>query len=215
MPNLVLLRRGMVETGRRLAQQGLIVAAEGNFSVRLGGHSFLVTPAGRDKGALRVQDLLEVGDLGRSPWGAATSEWPMHHAIYRRRRDVGALCHAHSPWSTAFASAGRELDGSLLTETVGTLPRVPVVPRAEPGTTALAESVLPWIESHDAVLLGGHGVLTVGRDLDDARERLETVERLAQVTLLSELAAGRDALSDEIWSRLLRGMRRPPAGPAS
>lgn len=209
MPNLVLLRREMVETGRRLAQQGLIVAAEGNFSVRLGGHSFLVTPAGRDKGALRVQDLLEVGDLGRSAAGPATSEWPLHHAVYRRRPDVGAICHAHSPWSTACAAAGRGLDGSLLTETAETLPRVPVAERAEPGTAALADSVLPWIADHDAVLLGAHGVLTVGGNLAQARERLETVERLAQVTLLSELAAGRDALSDEIWSGLLKGMRRP------
>lgn len=215
MPNLVLLRRRMIETGQRLAQRGLIVAAEGNFSVRLGGHSFLVTPAGRDKGSLRVQDLLEVGDQGRSASGTATSEWPLHHAIYRRRPDVGAVCHAHSPWSTAFAAAGRELDGSLLTETATVLPRVPVATRAAPGTAALAESVLPWIDGHDAVLLGGHGVVTVGRDLDDARERLETVERLAQVTLLSELARGRDALSDEIWTRLLRGIGQPPAGPKS
>lgn len=208
MPNLVILRRRMIETGRRLAERGLIVAAEGNLSVRLGGHSFLVTPAGRDKGALRVQDLLEVGDLGRNPAGPATSEWPLHHAIYRARPDVGAICHAHSPWSTAFAATGRELDGSLLTETARTMPRVPVAPRSEPGTAALAESVLPAIVDHDAVLLGGHGALTVGADLDQARERLETVERLAQVTLLSELAAGRDSLSDEIWSRLLQGMRR-------
>lgn len=208
MPNLVVLRRRMIETGRRLAERGLIVAAEGNLSVRLGGHSFLVTPSGRDKGALRVQDLLEVGDRGHSPAGPPTSEWPLHQAVYRARSEVGAICHAHSPWSTAFAASGRELDGSLLTETARTLPRVPLAERAEPGTAALAESVLPWIAGYDAVLLGGHGVLTVGRDLDEARERLETVERLAQVTLLSELAAGRDALSDEIWSRLLRTLPR-------
>ena len=66
MTSLVLLRRQMVEIGRRLQQQNLIVAAEGNLSVRLGGHAFLVTPSGVGKGALRVQDLLEIDAAGRS-----------------------------------------------------------------------------------------------------------------------------------------------------
>ncbi|MDX2475394.1 MAG: class II aldolase/adducin family protein, partial [Candidatus Krumholzibacteria bacterium] len=77
-PNLVVMRREMVAVGRRMYEKGLLVAAEGNLSVRLGGHSFLVTPAGRGKGSLRVQDLVEVDTQGRSPLGKATSEWPLH-----------------------------------------------------------------------------------------------------------------------------------------
>ncbi len=215
MPNLVVLRRKMIEVGNRLSRQGLIVAAEGNLSVRLSGHSFLVTPSGAAKGDLHVQDLLEVGARGLSPAGRVTSEWPLHGAIYEARSDVGAICHAHSPWSTAFAVSGRDLDGSLLTETSGLLPRVPLAPRAVPGTPDLAASVLPSIAHHDAVLLGGHGVITVAADLDSACALLETVERLAQVTLLSELAAGHDRLSDEIWQRLLQGVPRPGSGSLS
>ena len=64
MANLVMLRREMVEIGRLMENKGLIVATEGNLSVRLGGHLFLVTPSGVGKGDLRVQDLLEVGDDG-------------------------------------------------------------------------------------------------------------------------------------------------------
>lgn len=195
--NLVVLRREMVDTGRLMEQKGLIVAAEGNLSVRLGGHSFLVTPAGRNKGDLKVQDLVEVRDDGASAQGRATSEWPLHFAIYRHRPDVRAICHAHSPWSTAFAVAGRDLDGTVLTETAQLLPRVPVAPRATPGTDEVATSVLPFIAHHDAVLLGCHGVVAVGRDLQAAFALLQTVERLAQVTLLAEMAAGSCGLDAE------------------
>ena len=190
MTNLVLLRRQMVEIGRRLQQQNLIVAAEGNLSVRLGGHAFLVTPSGVGKGALRVQDLLEIDAAGRCPHGRATSEWPLHRRIYEARPDVGAICHAHPPWATAFAAVGEDLDGSLLTETAAVLGKVPVCPRAEPGTEAAAGSVMPYILEHDAVLLGSHGAIAVGRDLPSAFALLETVERLAQVTLLARLARG-------------------------
>ena len=189
LPNLVVLRRDMVETGRLMYKKGLIVAAEGNLSVRLGGHSFLVTPAGTNKGSLRVQDLLEIDDRGRSARGTATSEWPLHRLIYAHRPDVLAICHAHPPWATAFAAAGRDLDGSLLTETATVLARVPLAARARPGSEALAASVVPFIADHDAVLLGNHGVVTVGGDLRTAFSLLETVERLAQVTLLAAAAA--------------------------
>lgn len=206
MANLVVLRREMVEIGRLMEKKGLIVAAEGNLSVRLGGHSFLVTPAGRGKGDLRVQDLLEVGDDGTSAHGKATSEWPLHHAIYLARGDVKAICHAHSPWSTAFAAAGRDLDGNLLTETAQLLPRVPVAPRSQPGTQAVAASVVPYIRDHDAVLLGNHGVVAVGKDLRAAFALLQTVERLAQVTLLSEMAAGCCGLDETTRLELLEGL---------
>jgi L-fuculose-phosphate aldolase len=190
MDNLVVLRRQMVETGRRLQHQNLIVAAEGNLSVRLGGRAFLVTPSGVGKGALRVQDLLEIDLAGRCPHGRPTSEWPMHRRIYESRPDVRAICHAHPPWATAFAAAGKDLDGSLLTETAAILRSVPVCARSEPGTEAAADSVLPYILDHDAILLGSHGAVTVGTDLPAAFALLETVERLAQVTLLTALARG-------------------------
>ncbi|MEN8007261.1 MAG: class II aldolase/adducin family protein [Candidatus Krumholzibacteriota bacterium] len=204
-PNLVLLRREMVQVGRRMYDQGLIVAAEGNLSVRLGGHSFLVTPAGRGKGSLRVQDLVEIDFQGRSPQGAATSEWPLHAQIYTLRPDVRAVCHAHPPWATAFAAAGRDLDGGLLTETAALLPRVPLAARSLPGTDALATSVVPFIPNCDAVLLGNHGVVTVGADLPSAFNLLETVERLAQVTLLAEAAAGNSCLDPAT----LRNLQNP------
>lgn len=207
MADLFVLRRDMVAIGRRMYDKGFIVAAEGNLSVRLGGHSFLVSPAGRPKGDLRVQDLLEIDRLGRTPHGKPTSEWPLHRAIYDVRPDVHAVCHAHSPWATAFAAAGRDLDGSLLTETAVVLPRVPLAERCEPGTDALAASVQPHIAGHDAVLLGNHGVVTTGPDLEGAFHLLETVERLAQVTLLAEAAAGRSHLAPEVLAELDRESR--------
>ncbi len=202
-PTEPVLRRRMVEVGRRLEQKGLIVAAEGNLSVRLGGHAFLVTPAGVGKGALRPQDLLVVDHAGRCAHGRPTSEWPLHRALYDARPDAGAVCHAHPPWATAFSVAGRDLDGSLLTETEAMLPRVPLAARAQPGTEEVPAAVVPWIRDHDAVLLGSHGVVAVGPDLETAFARLETVERLAQVTLLAEVAAGRSDLEPGALRALL------------
>lgn len=203
MANLVVMRREMVAVGRLMKQRGFVVAAEGNLSVRLGGYCFLVTPAGTDKGGLRVQDLVEVDLRGRTAQGTPTSEWPLHAAVYAQRTDVRAICHAHAPWATAFAAAGRDLDGTLLTETAALLPRVPVAARSVPGTTELAASIQPYVNDHDAILLGNHGVVCMGADLQAAFALLETVERLAQVTMLAEVAAGRSPV-DAATLRLLQ-----------
>ena len=203
MANLVVMRREMVAIGRKMQSRGFVVAAEGNLSVRIGGHCFLVSPSGVSKGDLRVQDLVEVDTAGRTAKGKPTSEWPMHREIYQARPDVGGICHAHAPWATAFAAAGRDLDGSLLTETAALLPRVPLAVRTEPGTPELALSITPYLTDHDAILLGNHGVVTMGADLRAAFALLETVERLAQVTLLSEVAAGQSPI-DAQTLRLLQ-----------
>jgi L-fuculose-phosphate aldolase len=218
---VVQLRREMIDIAARMETSGLIVAAEGNLSVRLGGFSFagrfagqgtfLVTPSGVAKGQLRASDLLEVGADGRCPQGKVTSEWPLHQAIYQARPDALAICHAHSPWSTAFAVAGRDLDGAVLTETAELLPRVPVARRARPGSHDAAQAVVELIGDHDAVLMGGHGVVALGKNLTEAFHLLQTVERLAQVTLLAEMAAGCGGLDEATRRNLLeRILQNPP-----
>ncbi|RKZ17687.1 hypothetical protein DRQ50_04750 [bacterium] len=49
----------------------------------------------------------------------------------------------------------------------------------------MADSVMPLLADHDAVLLANHGALAVGRDPDQACQRLEMVERLAQISWLA------------------------------
>ncbi|RKZ20049.1 class II aldolase/adducin family protein, partial [bacterium] len=99
-PDEAAQRLRLVSLGRRLADRGLITAAEGNLSVRLGGRRFLVTPAGRAKGELEPSDLLVVDEAGVCAQGQPTSEWPLHRAVYALRSDVSAICHAHPPYAT-------------------------------------------------------------------------------------------------------------------
>ncbi len=198
-------RREMVRIGRLLYDRQLVVAAEGNLSVRLGGDHFLVTPAGAGKGFLTEIDLLEITSDGRpilrtvtaqnSTLGRPSSEWLLHREIYAHRPDVGAVCHAHPPWATAFAAAGQALDGCLLPEIVATLGVVPLARFGTPGSAELPAAVRDLVISHDALLLANHGVITVGPTMIDAYFRMESVERLAQITLLARLAGGEQRLT--------------------
>lgn len=197
----------IVRIGRLLYDRRLIVAAEGNLSVRLGVDRFLTTPAGRRKGDLSAADLVEVGLDGE--WSGASrpsSEWRLHAAVYRVRPDVGAIVHAHPPYATAHAVARRPLIGALLPEAVLVLGGdVPLTPYAMPGTPEVGEGVARLARDHQAVLLANHGAVAFGHDLEDAYRRMETVERLAEVSVLAAgLGGGVRLTLQEI--RRLRGL---------
>lgn len=185
-------RDALVQAGARLASLGLIVAAEGNLSVRLGGDLFLTTPSGLAKGNLGVADLVVV-DLDGAPRSGRfrpSSEWPLHREVYRRRPDVSAVCHAHPPHALAFACARRPLP-ALMPEAVIVLGgEVPVTPYATPGTEDVARAVGDVASAHDAFLLANHGAVTLGRTVREALHRMETLERVAQVALLADRLGG-------------------------
>ena len=198
------VRRDMVRIGSLLYERRYVVAAEGNLSVRLGGDRFLVTPSGTCKGWLEIGDLLEIDGEARTLARdrRASSEWRLHRAIYAARSEVGAVCHAHPPFATACAAAGRDLDARVLTETAAMLGTVPLARPAVPGTDDVVESVRDLLTAAPALLLANHGVVAWGADLREAYFRLETVERLAEVTILAGLAGGVQPLPSELLRRL-------------
>jgi L-fuculose-phosphate aldolase len=111
----------------------------------------------------------------------------MHTAVYRRRSDVGAIVHAHPPTATGFAVAGIPLDQPLTAEAVVTLGVVPIIPYGTPSTPELAENVGRAICDAQTLLLANHGALSVGVDLYQAWERMETLEQVARVSLTARL----------------------------
>ena len=181
----------LLDAGRRLGTRGLIAATEGNLSVRLDADRILVTPTGRRKDELTVDDLVVVwlghGDRDhRSPNGQApTSDLAIHLAVYDARPDIGALAHAHLPASMALTVADEVPDPIVLPEMVILLPRLPFVRFGIPGSDDLAGRVaMALTEGPEplatAVLLERHGAIAIGNDPAHAVDRLELVEVLCR-----------------------------------
>lgn len=205
------LRDSLVAAGARLAARGLIVAAEGNLSVRLSADELLVSPSGRRKDALQPDDFLVVPLDAAVPVAAhgalrPTSDLALHRAVYRARPDVVAYVHAHVPAAMALTLAGETPDPAALPETALFLPRLPCVPFAAMGSDELADAVAaafaaPPEPLPGAVLLERHGAIAVGsgefrdapRALDQALDLIELVDVLCRVwrdALLVRVARG-------------------------
>ena len=175
----------MAQCCRQLAAGGLIAGRDGNLSVRLGPDRVLVTPSGLIKSTLTAGDMVEVGLAGRKRRGRRnpTSELDLHLRILSRRPDVGAVVHAHPPAATGFAVAGEEIPANVLPELILMVGRVPIVPYGRAGTPELGDRVEPYLAEHDALLLANHGAVTMGKTLDQAWIRMETLEHAARIIM--------------------------------
>lgn len=182
----------IVAAGRRLGARGLIVAGEGNLSFRLGDR-LLVTPSGRRKDELTVDDLLLVlADPDAPPVDPdradlrPTSDLRIHRAVHAVRPDIRAVAHAHLPAALALTVAGEVPDPAILPETRLFIPRLPYLPLMDPGSAELAAAIAAAFADGveppaAAVLLERHGAVAVGVTVDAAVDRLELVDLLCRV----------------------------------
>jgi len=191
----------IVTIGARLYAKGLIAAGDGNISARAGGlgqdgnaaaasdsaaWSWWITASGTHKGFLDPDDVLEVDRNGAPrPGGVGarrpSSEWSLHAACYAERADCGAVVHAHPPTAIALSLAGVSLEEPVLSEAALVLGSVPVAPYVTPTTAAVGETLRPFVRRANAVILAHHGALCLGRTLEEAWRRMETLEHTALV----------------------------------
>jgi L-fuculose-phosphate aldolase len=178
------VRRSIIKYSHLVYQKGWVANHEGNLSVRIGRDRFLCTPTSFSKGDVGEKDLIIVDAKGQRQSGFRRpfSEFALHSAIYAARPDVNAVVHAHPPYSTAFAVAGRGLARPIIAESVVSLgPTVPLVPFALPGADESARHLADAFVCFDVCIAQNHGVFSAGDNLEQAFLRLEYCEHLSRV----------------------------------
>jgi L-fuculose-phosphate aldolase len=194
----------LIEIGRLLYRQKMVAGTDGNISVKLDDDRIMITPSGFPKGSLKPEDLVIVDCNGKHLQGIqkASSETLMHLCIYKNRPEITACVHSHAPYVTAFAVAGIHLAEDILPEIVVTIGGIPLTDYAPPGTDAVPKCLEPFIEKNNAFVLRNHGLLTIGRSLNEAFFRHETVEHYARIVHLARQLGNIDSIPSDDFQRL-------------
>ena len=176
----VTLRRGMVESAHRLVALGLNRGTSGNLGVRCGA-GLLVTPSGTSVEAMTPESMV-VLDFSGNPQGTIkpTSEWRIHRDILAARPDINAVVHTHSTFASTLACQQIDLPPFHYMIAVAGGDTIRCTPYALFGSQALSEHALAAIEGRKACLLGHHGMIALGRDLDEALAIAVEVEALCE-----------------------------------
>ena len=184
---------------RRLYDRFLTTASGGNISLKVNEQHVLITPSALDKGIISAEEIAVVSMEGKSLTKKfkPSIETTMHLEIYKKRNDVLAVVHAHPVYASLFTTINRKVNTRLIAEALYMLGEPVVAEYALMGTSELAQIVAEASLKSNVILLKNHGVLTVGKTLLEAFDRMEVLENCAKMTFLTELLQEKQEMTPE------------------
>jgi len=177
------LRSEMVRIANKLDTQGLNRGTSGNLSARF-GEGMLITPSGMGAEGLSEDDIVFVHMDGtsRGRW-QPSSEWLFHRDIFVQRGEVGAIVHTHSVAATALACLRKDIPPFHYMIALIGGDNIRCAKYATFGTQQLSDNALAALKDRKACLLANHGMITAGKNLDEAFKITVEVETLSEMYL--------------------------------
>ncbi|MDQ8204640.1 class II aldolase/adducin family protein [Pelagicoccus sp. SDUM812003] len=178
-PEIEAIKVRMCEMGDRMWKREYTDGNGGNLTVRVGDNLCLCTPTLISKGFMKPEHMCLVDLDGKQLAGKykRTSEAMTHLAIMKRVPEAKACCHAHPPHATAYAVAKVQPPTCLIPEAEVFLGQIGMAEYQTPGTpenaTVVGEAAK---KGHMSVLMLNHGVITWGKDIEDAYWKMENTE---------------------------------------
>ena len=176
-------REQVVHFCKELINKNLTTGTGGNISVfnREQG-LFAISPSGMDYFIMEEEDVVVVDLEGNIVDGdlKPSVEVDLHRIMYERREDINAVVHAHSVYAATLATL--RLGVPACHYLIGFCGRdVRCTDYVDFGTPALAEVAFEGMRDRFGVLLGNHGLLTGGNDINYAFSAAEELEFVCQI----------------------------------
>jgi len=158
-------------------------------------NTFWVNPFGVAFSLIKKSDLIQVNEEGEIIDGGETrllntAAYMIHSAIHQARPDVIAAAHSHSIYGRAFCSLGRTLD--TITQDSCAFHDDHVL-YGDFNGVVLAEvegqNIAKCLGNKKAALLQNHGLLTVGRTIEEAVFWFVSLEKCCHAQLMADAAA--------------------------
>lgn len=186
-------RKQMLAAALRVfAQQGYDEGIAGHITVRdpEDPRCFWVNPFGIPFALIRASDLILVADDGtvvEGDYDVNRAAFAIHSQIHQARPDVIAAAHSHSPAGKAFSTLGRLLD-PITQDACQFFEDHAVFDHYSGVVLDLDEGrqIADTLGDRKALILQNHGLLTVGRSVEEALYWFVAMERCALAQLRAE-----------------------------
>ena len=185
------VRDGVCTMARMSAERDLIQGMGGNWSGILNG--IAVIKASGFRAATLLPEQCPLIDLATKEPIRLTGEkqlkpsceLPAHLATYEVRPDVKFVCHTHPTYATAFATLKLALEPLTpdFVAVLKTATAIPMFPYIGPASEDLAKAVSENLKQNNSVLMGNHGLFTVGGNALEAFDRTHLIEEVSKTVL--------------------------------
>ena len=198
------IKQQIVYYAKLLDDKNLVNPLEGNISIYDRENDMLyITPSGTRK-SLLTEDDIAVLHQGKQIAGKLkrSSEYLLHEAALKSRKDCNAVVHTHAPHLTAFAYCNKDIKLRCSSTFALLFEDIPCLPFGQPGTIHIADGIEEAIKEHDLILLGNHGCLTVAPILEKAVAILEAGEEVMKIYMMAKSIGNIHDISNDEWVKM-------------
>ena len=183
------MKTDLIYWSKRTYDKGFSPATSGNISRLTDDNNIIITASGTCAGDLGEEDIVKIDFSGNILEGIKkpSSEKNMHIEIYKKRPDIKAIIHSHSPAITAFAVSGLEINEVIMPEFAFYFGSIPISNYFMPSSIELANDVSKLFKDKNAVLMKNHGIVVGGKSLKDAFYSLDSIDAYCQTYLNSKI----------------------------
>jgi ribulose-5-phosphate 4-epimerase/fuculose-1-phosphate aldolase len=189
---------------RLLFAEGYDDHLAGHITLREGDGTILVTPWGLTWDEIRASDIMRIdidGNILAGKW-TVTPAIPLHLEFHKARADADVVVHNHPRWGTIWADLHRA--PPVYDQTSAQVADDPLVYDDFNGPVNSTENAKACVEALGdgrMALLGNHGVLVVGKDIQQAHHRCVFLEwRCRQAWHVEAIGQGVPVKAD-VWKR--------------
>lgn len=180
------IKEQLIQYYRWLRQYDINDSHSGNASVR-DGETIWLTPTGACADTLTAEELIPCR-LGESPPQEASTDSPLHLAVYAKNTAANTVLHSHGAYTVALTLNGQDFsppdyEGQLY------FPKVPVItiPYAQYSARSPA-LVAEQLAHYPITVVKGHGVYAQAKSLNLAYKWTCSLELSAKTTVIARQA---------------------------
>ena len=177
------LKSQIIKYSKKLNSTNLSALRSGNISIRTTKNKFegfYITPSGTKYSSLKPKDIIFVSLKGRfdKNKGKPSSEWRFHQDIYVNKKEAKAIVHAHSTCATAVSTHEKTVPAFHYMVAAAGGNDIKCTKYATFGTRKLSNNILSALKNRLACLIGNHGQIAFGENLDKAFELAQEIENI-------------------------------------
>jgi L-ribulose-5-phosphate 4-epimerase len=199
-PDIVELKKQIVQACKILDNENVLDEL-GHFSTRVSNTEHILINGQVSPARAKVEDIIMVDLDGRKIEGdlQPVYETPLHLRIYRKRKDVLAIAHTHSPMVVVLSTLGVKLrplnniGAAVFSEEIPMYDRYGLI-----NSSKMADEIADLLSYHTSVTLKGHGNVVVGSSIEECCVSAIWIEKAATIQYQAMALGKPDYLSKEI-----------------
>ena len=181
---MIKLKQKIIKFAKNLNITNLSPLRSGNLSIRYNlknkAEGFLITPSGKKYDDISIKDIVfvslkgEYDKKGLEP----SSEWRFHQDIYINQNNCNAIVHAHSINAIALSSHRINIPAFNYMVAVAGGFDIKCAEYETFGTRKLSKNILSALRNRSACLIGNHGQIAFGENLEKTFELAQEIENI-------------------------------------